>query len=82
MKPDLVSLDLINEYAILERHMVVGFQTSVAKNLREGNFKKSFNYLLIDPRIAENLLADSRVKIEFFIDIFKPIPMKKSNYNI
>lgn len=61
MKSDLVSLDFINEYASLERQMVNSFQSSIVKNIREGNFKKSFNYLLIDPRIAENLLAESQV---------------------
>lgn len=62
MRPDLGSLDFINEYASLERQMVNSFQTSAAKNMREGNLKKSFNYLLIDPRIAENLLAESQVR--------------------
>lgn len=63
MKPDLVSLDFINEYAILERQMVNSFQSNAVKNIREGNLKKSFNYLLIDPRISENLLAESQVKL-------------------
>lgn len=61
MKSDLVSLDFINEYALLERKMVNSFQSNVIKNIREGNLKKSFNYLLIDPRISENLLVESQV---------------------
>lgn len=62
MREDLKSLDFINEYAIFERQMIDGFQSAQSvKNLREGNFKKSFIYLLIDPRVAENLLADSQV---------------------
>lgn len=63
MKTDIDSLDFINiDYSFLERQMVNSFQLIQTKNMREGNFKKSFNYLLIDPRLAaENLLADSQV---------------------
>lgn len=63
MRKDIESLDYINEYAALERQMVNGFLSCASKNkfMREGNLKKSFIYLLIDPRIAENLLADSQV---------------------
>lgn len=72
MKPDVVSLDFINDYASLERQMAHSFQSNAGKNIREGNFKKSFNYLLIDPRIAENLLADSQVEIDHFWYVFLP----------
>lgn len=61
MKSDITSLDFINEYASLERQMISNFQSGAVKNMREGNLKKSFVYLLIDPRIAENLLAESQV---------------------
>lgn len=63
MKTDIESLDFINEYAILERQMINSFLAypSKNKNVREGNLKKSFIYLLIDPRISENLLAESHV---------------------
>lgn len=61
MKKNLTSLDFINEYAFLERQMINSFQTNSTKNMREGNLKKSFIYLLIDPRISENLLAQSQV---------------------
>lgn len=61
MKADIISLDFINDYASLERQMISSFQSGAVKNMREGNFKKSFIYLLIDPRIAENLLAESQV---------------------
>lgn len=62
MKSDITSLDFIYEYASLERQMVNSFQCGAGKNMREGNFKKSFVYLLIDPRIAENLLAEAQVR--------------------
>ncbi|XP_031632252.1 ankyrin repeat and LEM domain-containing protein 1 [Contarinia nasturtii] len=62
MKNEIDSLDFINiDYSLLERQMISSFQSSQTKNMREGNLKKSFNYLLIDPRIAENILADSQV---------------------
>lgn len=62
MRKDIVSLDFINiDYASLERQMIESFQSYQPKNIREGNLKKSFIYLLIDPRIAENLLADAQV---------------------
>lgn len=63
MKDEIKSLDFINEYASLERQMIDSFQLGQRKNMREGNLKKSFNYLLIDPRIAENLLAEFQVII-------------------
>lgn len=63
MKDEIKSLDFINEYASLERQMIDSFQLGQRKNMREGNLKKSFNYLLIDPRIAENLLAEFQVNI-------------------
>lgn len=69
MKPDLDSLDFINEYAALERQMANGFQSIATRNVREGNLKKSFNYLLIDPRISENLLAESQVDVIIIIII-------------
>lgn len=61
MKEGIQSLDFINEYASLERQMVDKFQSGSRINMREGNLKKSFIYLLIDPRIAENLLAEYQV---------------------
>lgn len=67
-----MSLDLINEYAHLERQMIDSFKAgSKRQNVREGNFKKSFNYLLIDPRIAENFLADFQVCIEIETKVFR-----------
>lgn len=61
LKKDITSLDFINEYIFFERQMINSFQTNSAKNMREGNLKKSFIYLLIDPRISENFLAQSQV---------------------
>lgn len=50
MRKDIESLDLI------KRQMVNSLLLcpSKNKNMREENFKKSFIYLLKDPRIAEN----------------------------
>lgn len=42
--------------------MTDSFQTT--KKFREGNLKTSFIYLLIDPRILENLLAELPVGVE------------------
>lgn len=61
MKKDPTSVDFINEYGVLERQIINSFQLSTSKNMREGNLKKSFIYLLIDPRVSENLLVQSQV---------------------
>lgn len=61
MRDDIDMVKMMKEYAVLERKMIDNFQTISSKNMREGYFKKSFIYLLIDPRIAENLLAESQV---------------------
>lgn len=52
---------LISEYKTLEARMCEGFQNHQTKRLREGNLKTSFIYLLIDPRISENLPVESHV---------------------
>lgn len=53
--------DFIAEYKPLEAKMSDGFQNNQTKRLREGNLKTSFIYLLIDPRISENLPIESQV---------------------
>lgn len=52
-------IDMVLKYSHLEREMVDGFITCPVKKFREGNLKTSFNYLLIDPRVSENLPAES-----------------------
>uniref|UniRef100_A0A182JXF9 LEM domain-containing protein n=1 Tax=Anopheles christyi TaxID=43041 RepID=A0A182JXF9_9DIPT len=50
----------ILDYQNFEDEMASEFQSSttkVARNFREGHLKKSFVYLLLDPRISENLPA-------------------------
>uniref|UniRef100_A0A182SZT4 GIY-YIG domain-containing protein n=1 Tax=Anopheles maculatus TaxID=74869 RepID=A0A182SZT4_9DIPT len=50
----------IIEQQCLEQEMVSEFQSSTAKavrNFREGHLKKSFIYLLLDPRVSDNLPA-------------------------
>uniref|UniRef100_A0A182REC8 ANK_REP_REGION domain-containing protein n=1 Tax=Anopheles funestus TaxID=62324 RepID=A0A182REC8_ANOFN len=50
----------IVEQQCLEQEMASEFQSSTAKavrNFREGHLKKSFIYLLLDPRISNNLPA-------------------------
>lgn len=59
LRSDVQSLDFIYEYGNLERLMIDSFNSS--KKFREGNLKTSFIYLLIDPRISENLLAELSV---------------------
>lgn len=73
MKEEINLLDFINEFAVLERQMVESFQSGPKKNMREGNFKKSFIYLLIDPRISENLLADYQVIVHGIEQVLKDI---------
>ncbi|XP_055626462.1 uncharacterized protein LOC129768693 [Toxorhynchites rutilus septentrionalis] len=52
----------ITEHCSLETEMSSEFQTSSnAKSWREGHLKKSFIYLLIDPRLSENLPAQQRL---------------------
>ncbi|XP_055533867.1 uncharacterized protein LOC129723579 [Wyeomyia smithii] len=51
----------IADYAQLEAEMSVEFQTTTEKTWREGHLKKSFIYLLIDPRISENLPAQQKL---------------------
>lgn len=51
----------INQYESLERQMVNSILLNVSKKRREGNLKTSFIYLLIDPRISENLPSESKV---------------------
>lgn len=85
MKKDIESLDYINaEYSPLERQMINSFQSYQTKNMREGNLKKSFIYLLIDPRIAENLLARSQVsnyENVQQVSIFNILELKKLKFN-
>uniref|UniRef100_A0A182P5H4 LEM domain-containing protein n=1 Tax=Anopheles epiroticus TaxID=199890 RepID=A0A182P5H4_9DIPT len=50
----------ILEFQALEQEMASEFQSSttkVARNFREGHLKKSFIYLLLDPRVSDNLPA-------------------------
>ncbi|XP_041785482.1 uncharacterized protein LOC121600691 [Anopheles merus] len=53
--------EAILDHQSLEDEMASEFQSSstskVARNLREGHLKKSFVYLLLDPRVSENLSA-------------------------
>lgn len=53
--------EIADKYAHLEREMVVSFAQNASKKCREGNLKMSFIYLLIDPRVSENLPAESQV---------------------
>lgn len=68
-------LSLINEYALFERQMINSFQTNSVKNMREGNLKKSFVYLLIDPLISENFVAQSQVHhcYDYILDIINQL---------
>lgn len=52
---------LINKYNYLERQMIDGFHLCPTKRFREGNLKTSFIYLLIDPRISENLPHEAQI---------------------
>ena len=45
---------MIQEFSKLEQAMETSFRGEI-KNWRQGNAKKSFIYLLIDPRISQNL---------------------------
>lgn len=51
--------DLPN-YLELEKSMIDEFKTVNNKKWREGHFKRSFIYLLLDPRISDNLPINSR----------------------
>ncbi|XP_058460409.1 ankyrin repeat and LEM domain-containing protein 1 [Malaya genurostris] len=51
----------ISDYQSLEKEMSSEFQTTTEKTWREGHLKKSFIYLLIDPRISENLPAQQKL---------------------
>ncbi|XP_049288814.1 uncharacterized protein LOC125766639 [Anopheles funestus] len=54
----------IVEQQCLEQEMASEFQSSTAKgvrNFREGHLKKSFIYLLLDPRISNNLPAQQKL---------------------
>lgn len=53
--------DLITAHFHLEQQISEGFATIPTKTFREGNLKTSFIYLLIDPRISENLPGESQV---------------------
>lgn len=50
LKPNLKD-SVIQEYAKLEQQMELSFRGET-KNWRQGNAKKSFIYMLIDPRIS------------------------------
>lgn len=52
---------LVSENSHLERQMTEGFHLCPTKRFREGNLKTSFIYLLIDPRISENLSGESQL---------------------
>ncbi|XP_055594473.1 uncharacterized protein LOC129745426 [Uranotaenia lowii] len=51
----------IAECGALEQEMSTEFTTANDKTWREGHLKKSFIYLLIDPRISENLPAQQNI---------------------
>ncbi|XP_053658268.1 ankyrin repeat and LEM domain-containing protein 1 [Anopheles marshallii] len=54
----------IIEQQFLEQEMASEFQSSTAKairNFREGHLKKSFIYLLLDPRVSNNLPAQQKL---------------------
>lgn len=51
----------IYSYIPFEKQMQDHFKMSSKKCLREGNLKTSFNYLLMDPRIGENLPGEAQV---------------------
>lgn len=51
----------IPEHGPLEEEMCAEFVNGTDKTWREGHLKKSFIYLLIDPRISENLPAQQKV---------------------
>lgn len=53
--------EIVNDYGYLERQMIEGFHLCPTKRFREGNLKTSFIYLLIDPRISENLPGESQL---------------------
>lgn len=53
LKPNLKD-SVIQEYGKLEQQMELSFRGEV-KNWRQGNAKKSFIYMLIDPRVSQNL---------------------------
>lgn len=49
----------ISDSIPFETEMVTYFQNTNAKKLREGHQKQSFIYLLIDPRVSQNLPGES-----------------------
>lgn len=53
LKPNLKD-SVIQEFGKLEKQMELSFRTE-NRNWRQGNAKKSFIYMLIDPRISQNL---------------------------
>lgn len=53
--------EMISSFEELEKQMICGFSSCQGKVFREGNLKTSFNYLLIDPLISENLPGESRL---------------------
>uniref|UniRef100_A0A182MY22 LEM domain-containing protein n=1 Tax=Anopheles dirus TaxID=7168 RepID=A0A182MY22_9DIPT len=63
----------IADYQCLEHEMAAAFQSSttnkVARNFREGHLKKSFIYLLLDPRVSDNLPAQQ--------DLLEPLELWK-----
>lgn len=58
---EIILMQMLANYGMLESQMAENFQNNSNKRFREGMLKKSFNYLLIDPRISENLPAESLV---------------------
>lgn len=57
------------EYAALIPRLTDSFriQKTARQTMREGHRKTSFVYLLIDPRIAENLVGESNVSYTYWI---------------
>lgn len=64
LQDDCDRVQIVEQYASLEQQMIVSFSQNASKKSREGNLKMSFIYLLIDPRISENLPAESQLSTQ------------------
>lgn len=63
LQDDCDRVQAMGRYSPLERQMSISIAQTASVRCREGNLKMSFIYLLIDPRISENLPAESQVSI-------------------
>lgn len=59
----------IPEYLELEKTMSESFSNAHSRRFREGHLKTSFVYLLIDPRISDNLPGQHKVSLFLYIFI-------------